>query len=368
MNLFVFAFIFSFVASLLLTGAVRRLCLKYKILSKPRERDVHQKPTPRLGGVAIGLTILLSIIIFLIFWPGQISFIPFQFLGIDKHILGITGGILVLYIVGIWDDFRPLSPLTKLVAQIIAALFLVASGITVYYLSNPFGTPILLDQLKIPLFTIGTVTYNFTVWSDLFLIFWTVLIINVLNWLDGLDGLAAGVTAIAAIVLYFLSVSPDVLQTATATLALILAGASLGFLPWNFNPAKIFMGDSGSMVLGFLLAVLSVVSGGKVATAFLVLGIGIFDAIWVIARRLVYRESPFKADRGHLHHRFLKIGFSQRQTVILMYIISAFFGALALFASTPGEKFKAIIWLIALMIVLVGSVLILQWKKKYRGV
>lgn len=340
--------------------------MKYKILSKPRQRDVHQKPIPRLGGVAIGLAILLSIILFLIFWSPQISFIPFKFLGIDKHILGIIGGILVLYIVGIWDDFRPLSPLTKLVAQIIAALFLVASGITVYYLSNPFGAPILLDQLKVPIFTIGTVTYNFTVWSDLFLIFWTVLIINVLNWLDGLDGLAAGVTAIAAMVLFFLSISPDVTQIATATLTLILAGTALGFLPWNFNPAKIFMGDAGSMIFGFLLAVLSVVSGGKVATAFLVLGIGIFDAIWVIARRLVYHQSPFKADRGHLHHRFLEIGFSQRQTVILMYIISAFFGTLALFASTPGEKFSAMIWLGIIMVILVAMVAVLQWRKKFR--
>lgn len=365
MNFFAFAFIFTFVFSLLSTGWIRRLCLKYKILSKPRERDVHQKPIPRLGGVAIGLTILFAIILFAIFSPDKISFVGFKVLGIDKNLLGIFGGIIILWLVGLWDDFRSLSPWVKLAAQILAALCLVASGITVYYLSNPFGAPIILDNFKIPILTISGITYNFTVWSDIFLIIWTVLIINVINWLDGLDGLAAGVVAIAGVVIFFLSNSPAVAQIATATLALILVGTSLGFLPWNFNPAKIFMGDGGSMVLGFLLATLSVVSGGKVATAFLVLGVGIFDAVWVIARRILRHSSPFRADRLHLHHRLLEIGLSQRQAVLVMYFISALFGILALFASTPAEKFNAIIWLGILMLMLVIIVLILQLRKRY---
>lgn len=365
MNFFAIVFVFTFVFSLLLTGAVRRACLKYKILSKPRERDVHQKPIPRLGGVAIGLTILFSIALLVIFSPDKISFVSFKVLGLDKNLLGIIGGIIILWLVGLWDDFRPLSPWVKLLAQIFAALSLVASGITVYYLSNPFGAPIILDNFKIPIFTISGITYNLTFWSDIFLIVWTVLIINVINWLDGLDGLAAGIVAIAGVVIFFLSNSPAISQIATATLALVLVGSSLGFLPWNFNPAKIFMGDSGSMILGFLLATLSVVSGGKVATAFLVLGIGIFDAVWVIARRILRHSSPFRADRRHLHHRLLEIGLSQRQAVLVMYFISALFGILALFASTPGEKFNAIIWLGILMFALAITVLILQLRKKY---
>ena len=210
---------------------------------------------------------------------------------------------------------------------------MVGFGIKIHWFANPLG------GLNIEL---GN-------WTYLFVPLWIVLIINVVNWLDGIDGLAVGVSSIASLVLGFLSLTPFVSQTSTALMAFLLAGASLGFLIFNFNPAKIFLGDSGSMFLGFMLAIFAIISGGKLATAGLVLGLPILDAFWVIIRRLYHHQAPWRADRLHLHHRFLDAGFSQRQTVFIMYAISATFGVIALATRTSG-KVRASLALLLLMI------------------
>lgn len=364
---FILAFLAAAVLCFGLTPLIRKISLKYHLVAAPRLRDLHKKPVPRLGGLAIAISFLVVVWLLVLFRPSQVAFIPWKIFGLDKHILGVTLGVLILVVIGIIDDLRGMRPLTKLTWQVIAALAVIASGVGIDYLANPFGSPIYLNSWKIAVFTIHNTPYFFTVWSDLFIIGWLVLLVNVVNWLDGLDGLAAGITVIAAIVLFLLSNAPPVSQIATATLALILAGSALGFLPWNFYPAKIFMGDTGSMVLGFILGVLAIVSGGKVATVFLVLGVAIFDAVWVVARRLVSGQPIFAPDRQHLHHRLLSLGFSQRQVVLFLYFVAAIFGIIALSASTPQEKMKSIQWLGVVALAMVLVIVIVSARRKWKN-
>jgi UDP-N-acetylmuramyl pentapeptide phosphotransferase/UDP-N-acetylglucosamine-1-phosphate transferase len=190
--------------------------------------------------------------------------------------------------------------------------------------------------------------------------------VNTINFLDGLDGLAGGVSGIAFFVLFFLSLTPTVLQPETAFLCIILAGCALGFLPYNFHPAKIFMGDSGSYFLGFMLAVLAIIAGGKIATALLVLGFPILDAFWVILRRILSFHSPFIADKKHLHHRLLEVGLSQRQAVGLIYFLSLCFGAVALFLQTGKQKSIALLVLGMVMFFLAIILVGITWRKHVR--
>jgi len=181
--------------------------------------------------------------------------------------------------------------------------------------------------------------------------------------LDGLDGLVSGITIIGSIVLFFLSLTPGVIQPETALLCIILAGASLGFLFFNFHPAKIFLGETGSTFTGFMLGTLAIISGGKIATALLIMGIPILDVLWVIGRRLWQRQSPFRsADRKHLHFRLLDIGFSHRGAVLFLYVVSAMFGSVAL--SVQG-KYKLVVLVVLVIFMLVlGAVVVLKARKK----
>jgi UDP-GlcNAc:undecaprenyl-phosphate GlcNAc-1-phosphate transferase len=239
----------------------------------------------------------------------------------------------------------------------------IASGVGIDFIRNPFGADIQLNTIDIPFKVFGNYIHHISLWGDLLSVFWIVAMINVINFLDGLDGLAAGVTFIGFITMFILCLRSDVNQVNTAIFCLISAGAVLGFLTQNFNPAKIFMGDSGSMVLGFLLAVMAIISGGKVTTAFLVLGFPILDGLWVVSRRIFSGHSPFTADKKHLHHRLLALGLSQKSTVVIIYILTSLFGAIALLTSTR-EKMYALIWLLALMIVLAIALVVLEKKTK----
>ena len=187
--------------------------------------------------------------------------------------------------------------------------------------------------------------------------------INVMNWFDGLDGLTGGLSTIAAVAMVFLALEPMVNQPATALLAAIVAGATLGFLPHNWNPARIFLGDTGSMFLGFMVGVFAIISGAKLATAALILGIPILDALWVIFRRLLAGQSPMKADKRHLHHRFLAAGFSPRATVLILYTIAALFGMIALTTGTHG-KVSALLWLLLLAGGMGVGLVILEKRRK----
>lgn len=330
-----------------LTPAVRRLAIKNKIVDQPGGRRVNSSAVPRMGGLAlVGAFWLVTLAIALIF-PERLNFSGRTIGGLDANLLGVLFGAIILVIAGIVDDVRGLSPIGKLTAQLLAAACVPLFGIDIQWLAHP----------------LGGANIELVPWLDhLLIVLWIVAVINVVNWLDGLDGLATGVGAIAALILFALSLAAFVNQPATALIAIILFGSALGFLPYNFNPAKIFLGDTGSMFLGFMLAILAVISGGKLATAGLILGIPILDAGWVIFRRLISGQAPWSADRKHLHHRLLDAGLSQRQTVMLYWAFAALFGSLALAVRTYG---KTLIGLAMLGIMLVlGLVLVALERRK----
>ena len=325
-------FMLGALSSFFLTPKVIKLCQVFGWVDQPSERKIHSRPIARAGGIAIFISFWLIVTIMYLADSQSLTFVKEKIWGIDKNLLGVFVGASILFLSGLWDDIKGLKPGVKILFQTFGGLALVLFGIKIHWFANPLG------GLNIEL---GW-------WTYLFVPLWIVLIVNVVNWLDGADGLATGVGFIATVVLAFLSLAPYVHQISTAILALVLAGALLGFLIFNFNPAKIFMGDSGSQFLGFMLATFAIVSGGKLFTAALVLGLPILDAFWVIARRILNKKTPWTADRMHLHHRFLDVGFSQRQTVLIMYAISAIFGMIALTTKTAG-KLQAMFGLMLLM-------------------
>lgn len=360
MRIYIGPFVIAALISGGLTFYVKLLAKKFNLADLPAPRKIHSKPTPRLGGVAIVLAFFIVVIGYALA-THRLEFSPFKIDFLDKRLFGVLLGALILLIVGIIDDIRSIKPWKKLFFHFLAAGVVVIFGVGITYLRVPGGLHINLDKLVVPVIVLGQYQFNFVVWGDLLTIFWIVILINTLNFLDGLDGLADGVTVIAAISIFFLSLSLG--QPAVALLAVIFAGSVLGFLPWNFNPAKIFMGDSGSMFLGYMLGVLSVISGGKLATAFLILGIPLLDVLWVILRRIFRGKSPFQADKLHLHHRLLTAGLTQRQAVIILYLIASAFGIVAVISGTT-EKIQAVYWLLGLMAALVIVLIILEWRKR----
>jgi len=355
------AFVLAALISGGLTYYVKVMAAKFKLVDQPSPRKIHVKPTPRLGGVAIVLAFLIVLIGYTLA-TNRLAFSPFKFWMVDKRLVGVIAGLLILLVVGFLDDIKGIKAWKKLFWHIVASATVVSAGLSISYLRLPFGAHIDLTSVQISIHLFSQ-TYNFVFWGDLLTMFWIVLLINTLNFLDGLDGLAAGVSVITSVVIFFLAISLG--QDANALFAILIAGVAFGFLPWNFNPAKIFMGDSGSMALGYLLGVSSIISGGKLATAFLVLGIPLLDVGWVILRRIFSGNSPFAADKGHLHHRLLTAGLTQRQAVTLLYLVASAFGVIAVVASTQ-EKIQAIVSLIVLMIVLALVLVLLEYRKRKR--
>jgi len=344
-----------------LTYYVKILAEKFKIFDWPSPRKIHSQPIPRLGGVAIVLAFFILAIGYSLA-SHRLNFSGFEILRMDKRLVGVILGLLILLVVGVIDDIRGIKPWKKLFWQIMAAGMTVLFGLSIPYLRLPLGEHLNLTTLQIPISLAGH-GFNFVVWGDLLTIFWIVLLINTFNFLDGLDGLSSGIAAITSGVIFFLSLALG--QDANALLALLITGVCLGFLPWNFNPAKIFLGDSGSMSLGFLIGVLSIISGGKLATAFLVLGLPVLDVGWVVLRRLFSGVSPFAADKKHLHHRLLTAGLSQRQAVIVLYLIAIIFGSVAVVAQTQA-KINAILALAGLMVALALVLVGLEWRRRAR--
>lgn len=341
-------FLLSSGLSILLIKPVIRLAAKYKIYDIPNQpRKIHSQPVPFLGGVAIYFSFLLTLFLYIFFEQPNFHVVPVKFF------CGIIFGGLVLIIGGLLDDKYNLPPKILWIFPAIASLIVVASGIGVGIkeISNPFGAPISLD-------------YSFGIFpfSGIVMWLWLMGMIFTTKFLDGLDGLCAGISFIGGITLFVLSLTENVNQPITASLAIIFSGSVLGFLFFNFNPASIFLGESGSTFLGFMLGVLSIILGGKIATALLVMGIPILDVAWAIIRRLWYKTSPFKADRSHLHHRLMDIGLSQKQAVLALYGVSAFFGFTAVFLQSLG-KLIALIMLFCVMLALAISAVIIYKKQ-----
>jgi len=347
--IFATTLIFSF----FLTGYFTKLGKKKNIITKPRKRDIHKKPIPRIGGLAISLSFLIvSLIVFLVLKP-DFKLADGLWLGVDKQLLAIWIATILISGSMLLDDIRGLRAWQKFFFQIVAALIIIASGIGIDTLANPFGERFDLNAVYIPIFTINGITYHFSLISDIFTLIWLVGMMNVINFVDGVDGLASGISTIAAGTIFLLSLHFSVNQPEVALISLILAAGSLGFLVWNFPPAKTFMGDNGSMFLGLILGTLPLLSGGKLATAFLVLGYPIVDGLIVAGGRILKGKNPFNTpDKTHLHHRFIDAGYSARQAILVMYAISIAFAWVALRSSTL-EKLIAFGVLLIVIFVLI---------------
>ena len=300
---YVWAFVLALVITFALTPLVKRFAVAVGAIDKPDARKVHHGAIPRLGGLAIFLGYMGSVLFN--------NSIPH-----DHKLFGFVLGTVILVLVGIWDDIRQIEPKTKLMGQIIAAAILVAYDIRVDFINLPWGGVVYLKYWAIPL-----------------TIFWIVGFTNIVNLIDGLDGLAAGISFIACIAVCAMTLQLG--QIDLACIALALAGATVGFLRYNFNPAKIFMGDTGSMLLGYTLAAISVMGAVKTAATIalvvpaIVLGLPILDTLFAIVRRKISGRPIFKTDKGHVQHRVLAQGLSQKQAVLMMYAVTALFGGVS---------------------------------------
>ena len=314
----------ALIVALILTPVVKSLAQKVGAVDVPKDnRRMHDHPIPRMGGLAIFLGFLLSVLLFLELTP---------------QMRGMLLGAVIIVVLGIFDDIYSLPAMFKFVVQIVAALVAVLSGNVIEAVSNPnvFSSDLYweLGWLSIPVTVI-----------------WIVAITNAVNLIDGLDGLACGVSTISSLTMLVISLA--VADGPVAVVMAALAGGCIGFLPYNLNPAKIFMGDTGSTFLGFILAVMSIQGLFKFytiisfAVPFLMLGLPIFDTCFAFIRRIANGQSPMHPDRSHVHHRLIDMGFNQKQAVAVLYIISAILGLCAVVLTTSGEL-KAMLLLLAL--------------------
>lgn len=350
---YLFYLFISFILSLVITPFVKKFAIKQVILDFPNHpRKIQKEPKPLLGGLAIFSVFLITIVIYLIFGKIDFSIVPLKFF------FGIIFGGLILIFGGFFDDKYDLPPKILWLFPALASLIVVWSGIGIgiKQISNPFGAPININ------FDFSVLIFHFSL-SAFLVWLWMMGMIFTTKFLDGLDGLCGGISVIGGLALFTLSLTPRINQPITATIAIIFTGAVLGFLIYNFYPAKIFLGESGSTFLGFLLGVLSIILGGKIATALLVMGIPILDVAWAIIRRVWYGQSPFRGDKSHLHHRLLDIGFSQKQTVLVLYFISAIFGFVAVFLQSFGKLIALIILFFVMLGLAISAVML--YKKKH---
>lgn len=326
-------FLIAFVVALALTPVAIRLSNRWGVLAVPGGRRRHGRNVPKLGGIPIFLAYLAGIVVIYMFLPP---------IGNDAlRLRGVIIGSVVFLIGGLIDDFRELSPWAQFGIQFVGAAIAMAHIVFIERFTNPVNGDLVI--IWRPLVYLITLV-------------WIVGIINAVNFMDGLDGLAAGVGTIAALLFAWHSLKLG--QEAVAAFPLALAGALLGFLPYNFAPAKIFLGTAGAYVLGYNLATLSILSPAKIATALLVLAVPIVDGVWRAIDRFREGRSPFHGDRGHLHFRLVDEGMPIRWIVLGYYGISLSFGLIALFA--PG------LLKLVLLVFLGGLVLALLISLSYR--
>lgn len=330
-GLYITAFAMAFLISFLTTPLAKKIAFKVGAIAHPRKRDMHSVPIPRMGGIAIVTGFMITLLVL------------FRNLTIldTKQLLGIGLGGGTIFLLGFFDDIYELGAKLKFGIQLLAALMVALCGIRIDFVSIPFLEGLkFLDMLSIPI-----------------TILWIVGVTNAVNLIDGLDGLAAGVSSIASLCLMVLSIYSGypiaVFLTAT------LAGACLGFLPYNFNPASIFMGDTGSTFLGFMLAVTSVLgllkgyTIGTIIVAVLILGLPIFDTAFAIIRRALSGRPIMSPDRGHLHHRLVDKGYSTKGAVITLYGVSGILGLSAIaFANHDFRPVVAVFVIMGLLLYL----------------
>ena len=316
----------SMLLSFGLTPLVKRLAYRIGAVDVPKDRRrMHDHPIPRLGGLAIFVGFVITVLLFA--QP-------------DRQLRGILLGACLIVAVGVVDDSHPLGAGIKFILQIVASLIAVWHGVVIQMIANPLPF-------------VGGPYWDFGIMAVPITVIWIVAVTNSVNLIDGLDGLADGVSTIAALTMLIIALLMGDLKMAVICAALV--GACVGFIPYNRNPAKIFMGDTGATFLGYILATMSIQGLFKFyavisfAVPFLILGLPIFDTTFAFIRRLAHGQSPMHADRGHIHHRLIDMGLNQKQAVATLYVISAMLGLSAVVLTTGGEQ-KAMLFFLTLCI------------------
>ncbi len=349
MNIFV-PFVTAFLLTVIITPASLCLIKKLGIVDDPKTHKhpaiIHKRPVPRGGGIPLFIGILVASLLFL---------------PITKIVVVLLVASFIALIVGVLDDKYDMSPYLRFAVNIAVAAFVVGSGISVPFITNPIGGILNLDTIHVSLNLLGNSLA--IAFSDIIAIVWIVWVMNMLNWSKGVDGQMPGIVAISAFVIGILSLRFPLAEQNTlisARLSFIIAGGSLGFLLFNFYPAKIFPGY-GTTAVYLLLASVSILSGAKLATAILVMGVPMTDGVFTILRRLLTGRSPFWHDKKHLHHLLLSLGLGQRRIALFYWSVSAILGALALMLSSKGKLFA----IIMLAIVVGGALLFLHLVLKH---
>jgi UDP-GlcNAc:undecaprenyl-phosphate GlcNAc-1-phosphate transferase len=335
------AFAVAGLLSYLLTPVAIAIARRVGAIDEPDwARRVHRAPVARLGGLAVGTTFVVVGVVAMSVghanWPVDIVR-TVQ----DRKVVALFVGVVVAMVFGFVDDRWQIRARYQLVGQLALAGIALLGSITFIQIANPlqflgqaFGERDLDLTFAALQFNVGSAVIQPV--PVLLTTLWIVGMINCINWIDGLDGLSTGVSLIAALTLGVISLTAVPIEPTVALLCAVLAGSLAGFLPWNFHPARVFIGTAGVMVIGYVLAILSILGTAKVAVALLVLGVPIIDTFWIIIRRVGSGASPFEADRGHLHHRLLDLGLTHRGAVLLIYAIAAVLGVSGLLLSSSG--------------------------------
>ena len=333
-------FIFSFLVTIILTPLFIKILKKFDILDYPGRNHpaiLHKTPIPRGGGIPLFLGVFLTSLFFINF---------------DKTLIAIFGAGSLALIVGVLDDKYDISPYIRFLLNILCAIIVVSVGVNISFITNPLGGILFLDKLSFPINFLG---FGILITAaDTIAVIWIVWVMNMLNWSKGVDGQMPGVVAISGIIIGLLSLRFEALDAQTllaANLSFIIAGSALGFLIYNFHPAKIFPGY-GATSIYLLLAVVSILSSAKLATAILVMGVPLADGVFTIIRRVATGHSPVRHDKKHFHHLLLEMGFGQRRIALFYWIISAILGSLALILTSRGKLFAII-----MVVILVGGAL-----------
>ena len=333
--------ILSFTISFFTVPWAIKFAEKKGIIDDPKKDDrrVHKKPIPRVGGIAMVAGVMITLLAFYI----ASFFLPIT---IDTKLLGYVLGAGLIAIMGFVDDIVNLKPLYKFLIQLIAGMVIYIFGISIVGVKIPFLYPKIID---------------FGIWAFPITLMWVLGITNAVNLIDGLDGLAAGISTIASIsLLIIFTIIGANMETMAITFALV--GATIGFLPYNFNPAKTFMGDTGSNFLGFTLATVSIMGMAKgytliaIASPLIICGVPVFDMVFAIIRRLIHHQKLTSPDKGHIHHRLLKHGFSQKQAVLILYGLTSVLGITAVTLVTGMTKQGILCIGLAIVIWIIGYI------------
>ena len=362
-------FFIALTISYLLTPLIQSRASKLGLLDKPSYRKLHNKPIPRLGGVSIFVSLFLTTVFFIATYWKYRTALPGTF-----TLFGIFAGGTIIFFLGLLDDIEPLPALLKLFMQILAASVAWFLGIKIMHLVNPFYH---LDLYFFKLSIGDQIIHFYPIISYLLTLAWIVIITNAINLVDGMDGLATGVSLISAIAIWAVLVDYRINQPAGALMAATLAGGLLGFLRWNFNPARIFLGDSGAYLTGFVLASLAISCvTKKLALAvmapvlILIFALPIGDTLFAIIRRTLNRKPIMEPDKGHLHHRILATGISQKVASYFLYCISAVLGLLATYIVSVKSSLRFLILAGILFSIVIFYTFIINWKhqKLFRNI